>query len=263
MQNLSRREILGSATAVAGASLLGSCGRPAHAHSPLPSGTGCPSGSGYKYVPLDPRAVVAYVGEMFPAGGCMYSLFGGVMRALADVAGEPFASFPLEMMRYGEGGIGGWGTICGALNGGAALIGLFHPEEDKQRKAALIGELFSWYQSTRLPRFVPEGAEATTRTVSDSVLCHLSVGAWVKASGHAAFTPEKKERCRRLTIDVAKKTVEILNADARDGAGASMLHPLTASCLSCHGKTHTPGDAMGKMECGPCHELPEEHLTPR
>ena len=50
-------------------------------------------------------------------------------------------------------------------------------------------------------------------SVSNSILCHVSISRWCAASGHKAFDDKRNERCCRLTADVARKTIEILNAN--------------------------------------------------
>lgn len=60
------------------------------------------------------------------------------------------------------------------------------------------------------------------------------------------------ERCRRLTADVAAKTVELLNANLREPCKFAGLSPEVKSCLSCHGKELR--DSLGKMRCNACHQ---------
>ena len=43
------------------------------------------------------------------------------------------------------------------------------------------------------------------QTVSNSPLCHVSVGKWMKKSGYALGSPERKDRCARVTASVAYK----------------------------------------------------------
>ena len=68
-------------------------------------------------------------------------MFAAIISALAQTRGEPYLSFPLHMMRYGEGGVGLWGSLCGTVNGGAAILGLLVPE--KASREQLIAELFA------------------------------------------------------------------------------------------------------------------------
>ena len=111
-------------------------------------------GNDWRYIRLAPAVVAAEAYRQVPDGGCMYGLFAGIMTVMAAKQGEPCLSFPIHMMKYGEGGVGLWGSLCGTVNGGAAIIGLF--EQDKQRRENLIAELFSWYETTELPTYQPK-----------------------------------------------------------------------------------------------------------
>ena len=52
------------------------------------------------------------------------------------------------MLAYGAGGINGWATVCGALNGAAAAFQLLSPKPE-----TLIDTLFAWYEGESLPNF--------------------------------------------------------------------------------------------------------------
>jgi hypothetical protein len=194
----------------------------------------------------------------------MYGVFASVMSQLAEKYGEPYSSFPVDMMIYGAGGVGGWGSLCGAINGSAALVGLFVKDEDDIKK--LVNEIFLWYQQTELPIYVPQkpGLDIKMpRTVSDSVLCHVSATKWCKTAGHKTYTKPQKERCKRLTADTAKKTVEVLNAHFASRFTPVLKHDdNTKGCMSCHtAKDSEVQDSRGKMACGSCHTyLPGDHI---
>lgn len=211
--------------------------------------------SNWGYVPLDPKLTAELAYEIYPGGGCMYAVCNSVISQLADIVGEPFASFPAQMMRYGHGGIGGYGTTCGALNGAAALIGLFIGETNNQNY--LIADLFLWYENTGFPVFIPATPAVDytpPRSVSGSVLCHASTTKWGESSGHRIDSKERKERCRRLTADITARTVEILNnyfnntfvANARD-------NETVRTCMTCHGNEGKLGNTNGHMTCTSCH----------
>ena len=264
-KQVTRRQLLGSVGLTAGAGLLAGCGETLHG-SPsqdetLSTGqsenkTQKPNGdmgSQWRYVRLDPAVVAAEAYRLVPDGGCMYGLFAGIMAVVATERGESHPSFPVHMMKYGEGGVGGWGSLCGTANGGAAIIGLF--EQDKQRRESLIAQLFSWYESTELPGYQPKAAKDSTtipKSIAGSILCHISVSNWCKASGNEIGSPEMLERCRRLTADVAGKTIELLNANLREPCQFAGLSPEVKSCLSCHSKELH--DSLGKMRCNSCHQ---------
>lgn len=197
----------------------------------------------------------------------MYGLFASIMAAMAQRQGEPYLSFPVHMMKYGEGGVGLWGSLCGTVNGAAAVIGLFVPQ--KELREQLIAELFSWYEVTELPTYRPkdEADSAILTSIARSVLCHVSVGRWCAESGDEIGSPEMKERCRRLTAEVAAKTVELLNANLQEPCKFAGLSQEVKSCVSCHGKELH--DTMGRMQCTTCHQqLSKKHpsvpaMTPK
>lgn len=207
----------------------------------------------WQYVRLDPAVVAAEAYRQYPNGACMYGVFAGIMKVMATEQSESLPSFPIHMMKYGEGGVGSWGSLCGALNGGAAIFGLF--EQNKQRRQNLIAQLFSWYETTELPAYQPKTAQDSTefpKTIAGSVLCHVSAGKWCKESGNEVGGKEMNERCRRLTAQVAAKTVELLNANLLEPCKFAGLSPEVKSCLSCHNKELH--DTMGKMQCNGCHQ---------
>jgi hypothetical protein len=272
MNELNRRMALRSLGLAAGASLLAGCG--GNLQSSEQKGNADPTDQDrkggmkreharddWRYVRLDPAAVAAETYRLMPEGGCMYGLFAGIITTIAKTQGEPFLSFPLQMMKYGAGGVGHWGSLCGAINGGAAIVGLF--DRDKARQETLIAHLFSWYEAAQLPGYRPDksgDSPAMPKSVAGSVLCHVSAGKWCKTSGSAVGSPEMKERCRRLTADVATKTVELLNASLQGPCEFAGHGVEVKSCLLCHGKDLH--DTMGQMRCSTCHQqLSTKHPT--
>lgn len=245
MKSFTRREVLSSVGLVAGAGLL------ACRAAEVPAGENAESDAskGRTLVPLDAAVVADKAYRIYPEGACMYATFASIVSSLGELAGEPYRSFPLEMMRYGEGGVSGWGSLCGALNGAAAVIGLVYPGKDGSRRAELIGELFSWYEQAKLPQFRPAQTAAPTE-VPASVA--KSVNRWCEVARCDAFSPEKRERCRRLTADVVLKTVELLNRSQEPSSRFAGLSAETNSCVTCHGKTDR-ADVMVKMRCDTCH----------
>ncbi|MHC4561117.1 MAG: C-GCAxxG-C-C family protein [Planctomycetota bacterium] len=201
-------------------------------------------------------------------GACSYGAFNAVVSALGEKVGEPYASFPTMLMKFGEGGVVGWGSLCGGLNGACAAIGLIAGEDYKP----LVNELVAWYSNTPLPTDISnelavnheflvseyKSDQSLEQSVSDSTLCHVSVTNWCKASGLASGSSERSERCGRLTGDVAAYAVELLNAHA-DGTFEPVLafSEETETCRTCHskGKDFELGQwTRGKEECTSCHE---------
>lgn len=217
----------------------------------------------WRYRPLDPNAVADRAYAIYPDGGCMYAMVGSVISLLAERYGEPFRSFPFAMMRYGDGGVAKWGSLCGVVNGAAAIIGLFY-QEDQEARERLATAFAHWYESNELPVYRPHSPPSSleiTACKPGSILCHLSVTEWCKASGHLAFSKEKSERYRRLTADGAKHLVMSLNeAHAEIGRVSNAISDHAKDCNACHGKTQL-ADAMVKMDCSRCHDLPASHAV--
>lgn len=217
------------------------------------------SPSVWAYHALDAAATGQLAYQMYEGGGCMYASFGSIITQLAQQYGQPYASFPYQMMKYGSSGIGEFGSVCGALNGVAAAVGLF--VEEKGHRTAIIEDFFGWYEKTALPIFEPKGAtEKTVATVSNSVLCHASTATWAKASGKRTDSKERTERCSRLTADVTHKAVGLLNQYVDGGFEHSpTINIDAAGCIQCHGKEGKLGNIKGKMNCASCHETSTAH----
>jgi hypothetical protein len=109
--------------------------------------------------------------------------------------------------------------------------------EDKERDG-LISELFNWYASSYLPVYAPESPKLTAdipRTCAQSLLSHVSATTWCQSAHKKPGSPERKERCARLTTDVAGKAAQLLN-EHLDGMRFVSTPPAAAGqCLECHG----------------------------
>ncbi len=205
-------------------------------------------------------------------GACSYGAFHAVVTALRDKVGEPYNMVPTDMMRYGEGGMVGWGSLCGGLNGACATINLVAGEDYKK----LVHELVGWYVSTHIPSDISNNYAKNheflvdeyktdivlPQSVSDSTLCHISVTKWCEASGYASGSSERSERCGRLTGDVAAKAVELLNQHAAGTFTPVFALPEeTEQCRTCHskGKDFEKGQfTRGKENCVDCHGEPHK-----
>lgn len=263
-----RRHVLSSLGTLLGCGAMAGCGEQAarlalgDPGNATPPATARPLAAAslpaWNYTPLDPAAVAETAYRIYPDGGCMYAVVGSVMTELGKTVGEPFRSFPYAMMRYGDGGIGGWGTLCGVVNGAAALIGLFHAGKEKELREAMITELCAWYETASLPRYQPakpQWAQQVQPSAAGSLLCHVSISKWCQATGFEVVSMEKKERCRRVAADGAMKIVEVLNRKAKDAA--CTFTGLTAepkACIACHGPKEL-ADSAGKMNCSACHDF--------
>lgn len=210
----------------------------------------------WPYHRLDPVVTANLAYKAYDAGSCMYAVVHSVISQLAATFGEPYASFPTHMMKYGHGGVGGYGTLCGALNGAASLIGLF--VSDKEARDALIKDLFRWYEVTPLPILKPDAAVldfTPPPSTCRSTLCHVSTTCWAQASGYRAKSNERSERCRRLSGDVTSKVTAIMNQLADKGyLTTSVDNETTRTCISCHDKDGKVGNTSTKMACTTCHD---------
>ena len=179
----------------------------------------------------------------------MFGVLAPIVHGVAARLGPPYTAFPFAMFTYGAGGVAGWGTLCGTLNGAAAAFALLSPQP-----APLIAALFLWYEKEAIPDFTPRGARfALTPAVAGSVLCHASVSHWCTAAGKRFASPERFERCGAVAASVARKAVRLLNAQAEGKLEVPPLDQVTAGCLGCHGAQGEVGNANGVMECAPCH----------
>ncbi len=204
---------------------------------------------------LDPAITADSAYKFYSEGSCMYATIKSVISQLAEKFGEPYVSFPYQMFRYGHGGIGGYGSVCGALNGAAALIGLFINDKAVQDK--MISDIFQWYEKEALPKFSPRNPNynyTPPTSVSNSILCHSSNTNWSKISGFTVSSDERKERCRRLTGDVAEKVVRSLNNIYASAYITNIQSDETSNtCMSCHGNEGKLKNTAVKMNCNSCH----------
>jgi hypothetical protein len=238
---------LGGAVTLGGSALLGRtlaagvpAAAPANAMAHLP----------WPYRMLDADAVGQRAFQGYKKGHCMFGTFDAIAGTVAEQLGAPYTSFPFEMFIYGMGGVYGWGTLCGALNGCAAAIQVLSPNP-----GPLVDELFRWYENTPLPDFEPKGKTfKTVQSLAGSPLCHPSIAEWCAASGKKAYSAERDERCGVLAGSVARQCAMLLNAQA---AGkflpATAVDPRTQACMGCHEKGGPMENMRSKQSCAPCH----------
>lgn len=217
---------------------------------------------------LDPEVIRRYAFNHYFTGGCMHGAATGLMQAYKEAfqgQGTGWDLIPCGMYQYGSGGVAGWGTLCGILNGCLAVLNLIGLH------GKLGDQLMGWYSTTMFPTANCEGfisasgqmalpdAEVLAHTVADSPLCHISISKWCKAAGVSVAdqTPSglkyKDDRCGKICADAAAKTAELINEYALN-PGVSPA-PFTvpdhyASCLDCHSELK---DQVGKMDCLGCH----------
>ncbi len=194
----------------------------------------------------------------FYRGACCYGAFDAIISQLRETVGFPYTVMPSEMMVFGEGGVAGISSLCGALNGASAATFLVAGGIDKkQREAAfpIIHEVFNWYEQEALPSYRPKSPKFEIKaSAAHSPLCHVSVSRWCKETGFKSFSKERSERCAWLTGSVAKYTVELLNS--RLDGRFKPAHALSAevqACRSCHDQGGSLENSRGMMDCGGCH----------
>lgn len=246
---VSRRDLL----ARAGRYTLGAAALGAAASSVpgLRTEAGAAGGSTEKwpwpYVKLDPQKTADLAYQEWYRVFCGAAIVNAVFGQLREKVGEPYRSFPSDAFVFLEGGISGWGTICGA-NAGANIVTnvILGPRIAGSEVGMLMGsELMQHYASTPMPTYVPAQPRVKAdipKTVADSPLCHLSVGRWMKAANKHLGSPERMDRCARLTASMAHQLVTLLNAwkdgtYKTRGAVPAKTYGIQAQhdCNDCHG----------------------------
>jgi hypothetical protein len=267
-KNLSRKQFLRTGTKYAagfavGATVLGGMdlkGLAAHASYPAWP---------WPYSTIDVEQARINGHDAFWSGkGCCYGAFHGVFQTLRDSIGEPFTTFPDEIMIYGHGGGSGWGATCGAINGAAAAISVL---TEKAVSDKLVSELFGWYTQTELPTAtsnqlaieakygVNKINDALAQNIAGSPLCHASVSMWCDAASKKVGDLDRKERCARVTGDCAAYAALMLNDNLAGNFNPLYTVPATVTaCNTCHGSGMLDNVAA-KMECQTCHGDP--HVT--
>lgn len=243
-RNLSRREIILGAGMLGAGVLLSKFGgfvSDAEAKGKWP----------WPYEKLDPEKTAEIAYNEWYRIFCGGAVISSVFSQLAEKIGEPYKSFPVDPFIVLEGGMAGWGTICGSLAGANivsnVIIGPRIAGPDCEHGHVIGSNINKWYSETKLPVYVPKNPKANkdkiVMTTSNSPLCHISVGRWMKESGFALASPERKDRCARIAASVAYKLVEDLNAwkdgkyNEKIGWSAAKHFGITGqqNCTDCHG----------------------------
>ena len=204
----------------------------------------------WPYVKLDPEKTAEIAYNEWYRVFCGAAVISSVFGQLRDKVGEPYKSFPIDSFVFLEGGMAGWGTVCGS-NAGAnvvsnVIIGPRIAGPDCEHGHSVGSDMMQWYSETPLPVFTPKEPKQKTKivqTTSLSPLCHISVGKWMKETGYALSSPERKDRCARVSASVAYKLVQDLNA-WKDGKytsksdwapGRDLGITAQMNCTECHG----------------------------
>jgi hypothetical protein len=243
---LGRRSLLEAGRYTVGAAALGAIA------SAVPGEAAAAGGPTEKwpwpYVKLDPARTADLAYAEWYRVFCGAALVNAIFGQLREKVGEPYRSFPSDAFMFLEGGISGWGTICGA-NAGANIVTnlILGPRLAGSEDGMLMGsELMQHYASTSMPTYVPREPKVAAeipRTVAESPLCHVSVGKWMKAANKDLNSPERRDRCARVTASMAAQTVTLLNVwkDGKyktRGVVPAKQYGIQAQhdCFSCHGK---------------------------
>ncbi|ACV69643.1 C-GCAxxG-C-C family protein [Desulfohalobium retbaense] len=218
----------------------------------------------WPYTELDPEKVRKKGHAGYYDGDCAEGALYALVSELQENVGAPYTYLPVQIMGFGGGGVAGWCTLCGALNGACAAISLTSKDFYK-----LSSELVAWYCETPFPShtsnelakngefLVNKSNKVFKQTVSNSPLCHVSVCKWCKENECGSGCPDRSERCARMVGDVVAKTAEILNAYHFGEFRAQCSESdLAHSCQACHSKEspyEMGGWSRGKMDCTSCH----------
>ena len=214
----------------------------------------------WPYVKLDPDKTAEIAYNEWYRVFCGGAVISSVFSQLREKVGEPYKSFPVDAFVFLEGGTAGWGTICGSKAGANivsnVIIGPRIAGPDCENGAQIGSEIMDWYANTALPVYVPKEPKQKTKivqTTSQSPLCHISVGKWMKAAGYPFVSPERKDRCARVSASVAYQLVQRLNAwkEGKYESKASWAPVrdmgITAqqNCTECHG-SNVPSAPVAK-----------------
>ena len=227
---------------------------------------------------LDVDAVRQTAYDRYFEGGCMYGAAASLVEAFrtacrSDGAGGGYTDWdliPTGMFKDGSGGVAGWGTICGILNGAAAVLAMADYN-------GLIGQVIGWYTIQSFPLSTCEGYTAASgfealadidvpaHTISDSPLCHISISKFCEAAGITLkdSSPEglnyKQDRCSKICADTAALVAQLINGEL-DADSVYATPESYASCLTCHAGIK---DQVGKMNCLGCHSPSDVTLVGR
>jgi hypothetical protein len=220
----------------------------------------------------DPETLARRGFETYNASGCCEGAWWPMVSYLAGLYPATWGTLPKNMFRYGGGGIAGWQTVCGTVNGSSALIGM--TVANGTHRTNLTNAVMQYYATTPLPTNdafkshmgqlgltstwdppVRIPIENAPSSVADSPLCHASLVQWTMMTGASDGGPLQKDRCGKATFDMVFKTVQLLNAYFAAAAVPSVaIDPSVKACDACH-LTYTGS----KMACTSCHEQTLDH----
>jgi len=221
----------------------------------------------------DPETLARHSYEIYYAAGCAEATWWPIVEALSADNPSTWGTLPKNVFKFGGGGVGSWGTLCGTLNGSAAIIAL------TGASVKITDEVMQYYAETPLPTngidkavaagwtptpfppqaTIPSPLPNVPTSTAHSQLCHASLSQWTMTTGAADGSTQQKDRCAKACHDLVLKTVTLLNAYHANHANlpAGTLDPTVAACQPlCH------SSAKGKMACDPCHDQTPGHAAP-
>lgn len=261
-KTISRRNFLAGAGAVMGLAVA-----PSVLSRPEVAEAAASKDFPWSYTVLDADKVARRAYETYYSSGCMEATWWPIVEALAASsipdAATTWGTVTKNMMKYGGGGVGGWGTLCGTLNGSCAVMGAIGAP------SKMIDEQMQHYANTPIPSrgvensiaagWVPAGTNVPAAplvnvmtSTAHSQLCHASLSQWTMKTGVADGTIQQKDRCGKACYDMVFKAVTMLNAWKASGViPAGILDHTIADCQTA---CHTTPIAKGKMACDSCHD---------
>ncbi len=214
----------------------------------------------WPYEKLDPAKTAEIAYNEWYRVFCGAAVINSVFGQLREKVGEPYTSFPNDAFVFLEGGQVGWGTVCGSPAGANIVANcIIGPRIAGAHEGHQIAaDIMQFYSETALPTYTPPSpkiSSALITTTADSPLCHVSVGKWMKASGYALGSPERKDRCARVAASTAYRLVEMLNAwkdgtyEAKSDWSCAKENGITGqyNCNDCHGDLVPEAPKMPKV----------------
>ncbi len=210
----------------------------------------------WPYVELDPAKTAEIAYNEWYRVFCGAAVVNSVFSQLREKVGEPYKSFPADALIFLEGGVSGWGTICGCNGANIVTNCIVGPRISGTEDGMLMGsEIMQWYADSAMPIYTPKDPKVKSdipKTVANSPLCHISVGKWMKAANKELASPERKDRCARLTASTAYHLVDLLNEWKEGKYNTKGVNPSKAysiqsqhNCIECHG-SNVPSPPVAK-----------------
>ena len=170
---LTRRGLLlGAGKTVLGAAALSALAGAVPGFTPTASALGGTTEKWpWPYVKLDPEKTAEIAYNEWYRVFCGAAVINSVFSQLREKVGEPYKSFPIDSFVFLEGGMAGWGTVCGS-NAGAnivsnVIIGPRIAGPDCEHGHTIGSEMMQWYSETPLPGLHSQGAEAKGKDRTD------------------------------------------------------------------------------------------------